>query len=647
MYTCNTDSNGLASVRFVVPDVIEQVASWIQTHVIASITLADGTTQSVDFIETGVPSGAFGSSGPIQGEIYLSPGLGGTVTVQAGRTTTAAIGMTIFARSGPSVGQSMPNVGIHMSRTQVYDFTSSSPPVYCAGGTPLSAASGLVSCDLVAPLGTTPGTYPLWVVVAGNTGFPVNVVVTAAPPVVRVPTTATIVSGDLQTVGTGQTFQPLIAVVRDQLGAPMASIATSWAVISGPATLAAPTTTQTDANGRTSTGIVPGATTGAVVVRMTAGVAPNNPIVTFSLTVTPTIASVTKVGGDGQSVVIGQGFQPISVLVRDASGNALPGISVGFNVTSGVATPTSATAVTTSQGVASATFSSTSTPGTITISASASGQSANFTLTARLPGPVLTSASFLNGASFQPGAPIGGVVAIRGVGLTTGLTIPAGSCLSGTPDGNLQRGLPTRLAGMEIWFSTRIAPIFAICVNADGTEQVNVQAPFELAPAVITVLVKTGIGTAEVDTYVPNVTVSAANPGIFETNVDANTRIALAQRPDGTIVSMTNPAKAGETIRLYVTGIGWVLDSNRKQVQTNQPGYPGQLPWDVTTSVTLNNAGVSGVSAEFAQNLIGVFIVNFQVPAQNANATVPIFVSVTPLGQTTINSFVSHIPVSQ
>jgi uncharacterized protein (TIGR03437 family) len=320
---------------------------------------------------------------------------------------------------------------------------------------------------------------------------------------------------------------------------------------------------------------------------------------------------------------------------------------VSFNVTSGVATPTSVVAATNSQGIAAATFSSTATPGPIVISASANGQSANFTLTARLPGPVLTSASFLNGASFQPGVPIGGVVAIRGAGLTTGLTIPAGSCLTGTSDGNLERGLPTRLAGMEIWFSTRIAPIFAICVNADGTEQVNVQVPFELAPATITVLVKTGIGTAEVDTYVPNVTVSAALPGIFEYNVDANTRIAIAQRPDGTIVSPTNPAKAGETIRLFVTGIGWVLDSERKQVQTNQPGYPGQLPWDVTTSVTLNNAGVSGVTAEYAQNLIGVFAVSFQVPAQNGSATVPIFVSVTPLGQPTINSLVSHIPVSQ
>jgi uncharacterized protein (TIGR03437 family) len=139
----------------------------------------------------------------------------------------------------------------------------------------------------------------------------------------------------------------------------------------------------------------------------------------------------------------------------------------------------------------------------------------------------------------------------------------------------------------------------------------------------------------------------ATQPGIFEYNVDANTRIAIAQRPNGTIVSPTNPAKSGETIRLYVNGIGWVLDSNDKQVQTNQPGYPGQLPYDVTTSVSLNNAGVTGTTVEYAQNLIGVFIVSFQIPAQNAAATVPITVSVTPLNGSTVASLASHIPVSQ
>ena len=268
-YTCTTDANGLASIRMVVPDIIEQLASWIVTNVTASTTLSDGTTQTVTFVETGVPSNAYGSSGPLPGYIFSTPGLGGTVTVQAGQTLANAIRMNIFARSGPSIGQGIPNIGIHMSSTSAFDSTASPPPVYCSGGTPLSGNDGWVTCNLVAPLTATPGTYPLWVVEGGNTGLQMNVVITAAPPVVRVPTTATPVSGDGQTGATGQALSPLVAVVKDQLGSPMPNITVSWAVISGSATLTAPTSTATDANGRASTGITLGATAGAVVVRMT------------------------------------------------------------------------------------------------------------------------------------------------------------------------------------------------------------------------------------------------------------------------------------------------------------------------------------------------------------------------------------------
>ncbi|MGO9095577.1 MAG: Ig-like domain-containing protein [Bryobacteraceae bacterium] len=643
---CLTNTNGVAYVNMEAPDLLETQGSWIESTVTASVTLANGNTQTVTFIESGVPSQAYGTNGPLQGENFNTPGLNGTVTVQAGKTATGAVQFNIFPRSGPQQGQPMPNVGIHTSTTDLYNSTAAVPSVYCNGITPLSDSTGLASCDLVAPATLAAGTYPIWMVVGGNQGFPMTVVVTPAPPVIRVPTVANPVSGNNQSASTGQAFTPLVAVVNDQLGSPMANIPVTWTVVSGPATLASPTSTVTDANGHASTGVLAGAKAGPVVVKMTASTA--TPAV-FSLTVIPTVGSMTKVSGtDNQSVVIGQTFQPVSVLLTDPTGAVLPGIVVNFAVTAGVATPGSTTSATSAQGVASATFASTTTAGQITITASAGGKSVTFTLTARQPGVDPSTVVFLNGASFQPGVPIGGVVAIRGVGLTTGLTIPAGTCLSAIPDGNLQRGLPTTLAGVQIVFSTRAAPIFGICVNADGTEQVNVQAPFELAPASITVDIKTGVGTAEMDTYIPNVAVSATEPGIFEYNVDPNTRVALAQRSNGTIVSPTNPAKAGETIRLYVTGIGWVMDSTDKQVASNQPGYPGQVAWNVATAVTLNNAPVTGTTAEYAQNLIGVFVVSFQVPApQNAAATVPISVTVTPLNGSPVTSLASNIPVSQ
>jgi len=70
---------------------------------------------------------------------------------------------------------------------------------------------------------------------------------------------------------------------------------------------------------------------------------------------------MTKVSGDNQSVVIGQSFQPVSVLLTDPNGAVLPGIVVNFSVTNGFASPGSTTSATSAQGIASATFATTTT----------------------------------------------------------------------------------------------------------------------------------------------------------------------------------------------------------------------------------------------------------------------------------------------
>jgi uncharacterized protein (TIGR03437 family) len=376
--------------------------------------------------------------------------------------------------------------------------------------------------------------------------------------------------------------------------------------------------------------------------------AAGNASATFNLSVTVSIGNLAKVSGDGQSVVTGQQFQPVAVKVTDAQGNAVAGVPVTFNGTGSV-TPPSDTAVTNASGVAQATFTATNNPGQIGITASAGGRSVTFSLSARLPGPVLTANSVLNAASMQPGIGFGSIVAIKGEGLTTGLTIPPGACLSGVSDGNLQRELPTQLAGIEVRFEhVHLAPILAICKTQDGNDQINVQAPFELAPADINVSVTTGIGTAaQMTASVAGVPMTNAMPGIFEYDVSSSARAAVALRPDGTVVSPTNQARRGEVVRVYVTGLGPVLPVGGVPVKTNQPGYPGQKPF-FATSVQLGGSGAPGVTAEYAQNLIGVFIVTFQVPADaQTGAAVPLVVSVLKDNGQTVNSRASSIPIAQ
>ena len=84
---------------------------------------------------------------------------------------------------------------------------------------------------------------------------------------------------------------------------------------------------------------------------------------------------------------------------------------------------------------------------------------------------------------------------------------------------------------------------------------------FPAKPAIassVPITVNVGGGTATV-----NMPVQAATPGIFETVMTDGTRRAVAIRPDGSFVSLQNPARRGEIIRVFVTGMGPTSSGNR------------------------------------------------------------------------------------
>jgi uncharacterized protein (TIGR03437 family) len=217
--------------------------------------------------------------------------------------------------------------------------------------------------------------------------------------------------------------------------------------------------------------------------------------------------------------------------------------------------------------------------------------------------------------------------------------MPAGSCISaGTEAGPL----PTRLAGMEFQFGSLLAPIFAICLNADGSEQANVQAPFELAPATISVTVRSGAGTANpVNTTIDGVTVRNALPGIFE-YLAGSQKVAVAVRvSDGSYIGPGNAAHPGDEIRVYVTGMGPV----QPWVPTNRPGVGGQVMY-FTPLVTLGGTPMGGVRAEYAENMIGIFVITFQIPSnQPTGAAVSLTVGVLTDQSATVTSLASRIAI--
>ena len=78
----------------------------------------------------------------------------------------------------------------------------------------------------------------------------------------------------------------------------------------------------------------------------------------------------------------------------------------------------------------------------------------------------------------------------------------------------------------------------------------------------------------------------------------------MAVRPDGSQVSPTNPAQRGETIQLYITGLGQATPA----IATNTAGVADQTIVSPLI-VGLNNGGVPLVSAVYGPGLIGVYIV--------------------------------------
>jgi len=139
-----------------------------------------------------------------------------------------------------------------------------------------------------------------------------------------------------------------------------------------------------------------------------------------------------------------------------------------------------------------------------------------------------------------------------------------------------------------------------------------------------------------------NVPVAAASPGIFQTQMSDGVLRALLVRPDGSYVSLQNPARRGETEIAFVTGLG----------ATSPPVGTGALPVPGTTA-TVQGAVVPGMTgqavplvyARLSEDLPGVYLVAFQIPAtMNTGNNVTLSVGIQVSGTTTYSGL-STIPV--
>jgi uncharacterized protein (TIGR03437 family) len=233
--------------------------------------------------------------------------------------------------------------------------------------------------------------------------------------------------------------------------------------------------------------------------------------------------------------------------------------------------------------------------------------------------PVVDTGGVLNGASFAKGQVVtpGSLVSIFGTNLASKIseadTIP----------------LSTSLGGVTVQFvngdKTVNAPMLFV-QPADPANnvsaQLNVQVPWELVPAGTSANVKVIVNDNGSISSPAQVAVGPFSPGVFSSN-----GLAIAVNSDGTLAwptgavpgLTTHPAKIGDTVIVYATGLGAVAHppvdgaNSEDQLRTNL----------VTPQIMI--AGVSAVVqfSGLSPQFVGVNQLNVVIPNVAPGNSVP------------------------
>ena len=568
------DNNGQASANFLSNTVGQNGNGFVSTTVTASASGAG----SVNFYMTTVPQGS-----PAQ--IHLvAPNQGDTLSGPAGATLPGAVLVKVTSVTGLPIA----NVGIQIGGSPD---PKNFPNATCNNPTGLgvlSDATGTITCDLVLNGKVGTGVFYANVGYFNNTpNF--NLQITPGPPGIM-----RIVQGNNQSGTPGQKLPlALLIQVTDAFGNVLSGIPVTWSVVNVGTVNLSNVINTTDSNGNASALATLGNVAGNAQVKVVAG----SISATFTLTVTIPSAGIQKISGDNQTAVVNTGFAaPLVVEVVDSKGNGVSGVQVSFAVTSGSATIVTPSATTGANGQASTNVNATATPGPIQVTATSSSFSVTFSLTSRLPGP--SNVTFVNAASFLTGISPGSIAIISGNGIAPGVQgLVTAYNILGQPQPSL--------AGISITFNGVTAPIYYVLTASGKPDEVAVQVPFETQPGTASVVINAaGGGTGTISTQI-----APFAPGIFETT-SGGQKYAVALRPDGSYASPSNPAHPGEVVWIYLTGLGQVTPATA----TGSAGVAGQTV--AATLVTgLNNGGVPYISAQYAQGMVGVYVIALQIPS--------------------------------
>ncbi len=382
-----------------------------------------------------------------------------------------------------------------------------------------------------------------------------------------------------------------------------------WRVVQGDASLA----TTTDATGSSAI-VTLGNTPGPVRVAAAIGSLQT----TFTLTaLAPEPASISTFSGQNQILTTGVLSEPLVVRVNELDNRPAAGAIITFSGPPNVrlhplngtppANPVQILADQDGLAGVQAELLAVSALGeagafpaqltqTVTITASAGSElSTSFLLNVAGRTPSFENRGIVNAASFEPGLVPGGIVTIFGSGLMEGVL--------GTQFANGQtsfQGTTVRIGGIP-------APILTL--SAGPPEQINVQAPFELAPGQTTTVEIENNGSRSTVGGIP---VFPAQPGIFEFNSSSGGRFSAAIHTDSRIVTPENPARHGEIISVFATGGGRVNPPVPTGTLGPVPASVGTLP----VLIGVDDKGAQVLFQGYAPGFLGLYQFNFVVPPE-------------------------------
>ncbi len=229
-------------------------------------------------------------------------------------------------------------------------------------------------------------------------------------------------------------------------------------------------------------------------------------------------------------------------------------------------------------------------------------------------GGVVSAASFVPAPNNQVAQ--GQLISIFGSNLTD----------SGGPYGATQVPLPTQLGPTTVKVGIVALPLVFVSAS-----QINAQLPFE-APQSGTQPLTVTVGN--LSSAPENVSLAVAAPGIFTVNQNGQDNGAVLHA-DFTLVDSNKPARPGETVLIFCTGLG----------QVKPPGTTGAAgkgePVLAAVTVTIGGQTARVDFAGLAPGFVGLYQINAVVPSVTGSAEVRI-----TAGTATSRSGVT-MPVSQ